>query len=314
MVGMTSEDRKRIVASINIANAECEDAVDLAMIHGNIVANHGSLENFNVSLKLMLLLDPLSYKEDLQQLARRSEGTRWDFRCVFDWLADGERRQKEARLLCVSAGAGTGKSTVSAAIVREVLGAGGTVVSSAHHFVKFSDARRLDPVRIVKSIVFQLAQRCDALQQELFALDAAVVDQLKSLEEACELLLPCVAATMATEPAVILIDALDEGDPPEQQRADFDSRTAGIAPAGNLALRLLVGFLVKQLPLNFRFVVTTRPDAVLGKVGEALELAFGEGGVVTVSPGELKVGGGGLSGFGASGGPAVGNLVYHAVV
>ena len=56
MVGMTPEDRADIVASVDIANAECFDQADLAMIHGNIVANHGSLENFNTALKLMLLL------------------------------------------------------------------------------------------------------------------------------------------------------------------------------------------------------------------------------------------------------------------
>ena len=56
------------------------------MIHGNIIQNHGSLENFNTALKLMLLLNPLSYKEDLDQLARRSADTQWNFGPVEQWL------------------------------------------------------------------------------------------------------------------------------------------------------------------------------------------------------------------------------------
>jgi hypothetical protein len=51
-----------------------------------------------------------------------------------------------------------GKSTVSALLCGA--GPAGAALAScvsAHHFVKYSDARRLDPVRIVKSLAFQLA-------------------------------------------------------------------------------------------------------------------------------------------------------------
>ena len=50
MTGMTPEDRKRVVEGIDVANAECFNASDLAMIHGNIIASHGSLEKFDESL------------------------------------------------------------------------------------------------------------------------------------------------------------------------------------------------------------------------------------------------------------------------
>ena len=134
---------------------------------------------------------------------------------------------------------------------------------SAHHLVKFSDQRRLDPVAMVKSIVFQVAQRVEAVRDLVFQLDVKEVDTLRDLDAAWKLLGGCLEKGCAGSEVIVLIDALDEGDPPEQQRADFDPATAGVVPVGNKALRLLVGYL-SQLPPNFRFVVTSRPDAVLG--------------------------------------------------
>ena len=82
MTGMTPEDRKRVIEGVDVANAECFDASDLAMIHGNIIASHGSLEKFDERLKLLLLLEPLSYKEDLDEMALRLAGSQWDFHPV----------------------------------------------------------------------------------------------------------------------------------------------------------------------------------------------------------------------------------------
>ena len=323
MTGMTPEDRKRVVEGIYVANAECFDASDLAMIHGNIIASHGSLEKFDESLKLLLLLEPLSYKEDLRQLARRSEDTQWDFRQVFDFLGGsgggGGGNASSPRCLVIADSAGKGKSTISAALIRSVLGrrleedaaaAGASWEGpvSAHHLVKFSDQRRLDPVAMVKSIVFQVAQRVAAVRDLVFRLDVEEVDTLRDLDAAWKLLGGCLEKGCAGSEVIVLIDALDEGDPPEQQRADFDPATAGVVPLGNKALQLLVGYL-SQLPPSFRFVVTTRPDAVLGNVLGVLERCFGgEGSCLAVDPSALVVeqqqqqqrrGG---------------NLVYHAVL
>ena len=56
------------------------------------------------------------------------------------------------------AGAGTGKSSISAAMLAgEVLGP-----CAAAHFLKYSDQRRLEPVAVVKNMAFQLAIRCGA--------------------------------------------------------------------------------------------------------------------------------------------------------
>ena len=55
---------------------------------------------------------------DVAQLSRRSEGTQWDWKSVESWLDLGEGG---GRALCVLAGAGTGKSTISAAILTKVM-------------------------------------------------------------------------------------------------------------------------------------------------------------------------------------------------
>ena len=73
----------------------------------------------------------------------------------------------QPRVLCISATAGQGKSTVSALLCKSGAAVQGDAESpaghggpiTAYHFAKFSDARRLDPVRIVKSLAFQLALR-----------------------------------------------------------------------------------------------------------------------------------------------------------
>ena len=53
------------------------------------------------------------------------------------------------------------------------------------------------------------------------------------------------------EPQIlILIDALDEGDPPEQQVAGFKG---DVMAGGNKALALVVRLLVEKLHSNFRY-------------------------------------------------------------
>ncbi len=57
----------------------------------------------------------------------------------------------------IRAGAGTGKSTVTAKLLAHVVERGSP--AAAVHFIKHSDQRRLEPVNMIKSIAFQLAKR-----------------------------------------------------------------------------------------------------------------------------------------------------------
>ena len=114
--------------------------------------HHTSYEAFDKKLKLHLLLEPLSYKVDIEQHLARSQHTEWDFTEVERWI------QSDKRALCVSGEAGTGKSTVSAAMIR-ALHQSKPGLAIAYHYLKYSDQRRLDVVRIIKSLAAQLANR-----------------------------------------------------------------------------------------------------------------------------------------------------------
>ena len=65
----------------------------------------------------------LIHQVDMDQLSRRSKDTPWRWDKVEEWLdAAGTAGP---RAMCVLAGAGTGKSTISAAIWSQVGGGGG---------------------------------------------------------------------------------------------------------------------------------------------------------------------------------------------
>jgi hypothetical protein len=155
---LSPEDRKAVVESLDISKAQCFDPDDREMIMADVDATHGSADAFNRKLRLQLLLEPLSYRVDLRRLLARAQetGTRWCFGAVRDWLGEGEGAASPRRLLCMCAGAGEGKSTASAALCSGLLPPGSI---AAYHLCKYNDARRLDPVRIIKSLAFQLAAR-----------------------------------------------------------------------------------------------------------------------------------------------------------
>ena len=112
--GMSLEDRVKVVKGIDVENAECFSPDDWEMILGNIRKNYTTTAAFNTYLKLQLMLCPLSYKTDLEQLSKRSKRTKWDFGPVREWL------KGDTRCLCFKAGAGMGKSTLSAALLKEL--------------------------------------------------------------------------------------------------------------------------------------------------------------------------------------------------
>ena len=92
--------------------------------------------------------------------------------------------------------------------------------------------------------------------------DTHAVEKLTDMGEAFQLLLQPAVAAMGDEPVYLLVDALDEADPPEQQELGYKG---GIKAAGNKALMLIITHLA-QLPPNVRFVFTSRPDAVCGDI------------------------------------------------
>ena len=116
--GMSTSELTRVIETLDVEKAQCLRVEDKAMILNNIKTHHGSCAAFDTALKLQLLLTPLSYKVDLEQLEKRSKGTVWTFQVLKDWI-DGDWSQGP-RAFCLLAGAATGKSTIFAAILRQV--------------------------------------------------------------------------------------------------------------------------------------------------------------------------------------------------
>ncbi|KAG2492079.1 hypothetical protein HYH03_009575 [Edaphochlamys debaryana] len=220
------------------------------------------------------------------------------------------------------AGAGEG----GGAEARGVDGAPQQVVVWALHFLKYNDARRLEPVRIIKTLAYQLVMKLPAVRDALLKLDAAAVARLSDPALACRMLLkePLEALRAAVvkeagqtgaQPTlpqvVILLDALDEADPlssqlaaarpasaagPQPSPAAGPSSTPRAYPTAcsNPALQLLTNQLVPLRPDMVRFVLTTRPDAAEGEALPCLERAFASyKGMTRVRPGQLRRAGAG---------------------
>jgi len=109
------------------------------------------------------------------------------------------------------------------------------------HFLKHNDDRRLDPVRIIKSFAFQLALQLPAVAEYILGLDVQTVDQLRDMGDAYNLLIKGAIPRIADQQVIILMDALDEADPQEQQRADYDYKLHGIEPVGNKVTHCFYG-------------------------------------------------------------------------
>ncbi|KXZ51639.1 hypothetical protein GPECTOR_12g603 [Gonium pectorale] len=273
----------------------------------------------------------------------------WDWGPVHAWLrperpasggaaasggAVGSGGGGGARVLCIAGGSGEGKSALCAALLSPggPLASGGgpgygggdggsacNEVVCAHHFCKAADRRRQEPLRVIKSLAFQLAVRLPAVRDAVLALDPSAVTRLREeqLESAFEaLLLRPLEHLAAAQPqesggqqpgqVVLLIDALDEADPPEEQRPGQQQQPQGLgegpaAPGrrppsaaprvrGNPALTLLTTQLCRLPPRAVRFVVTTRPDAAAGQGLPSLWRTFGGGGggMLQLAPAQLR--------------------------
>lgn len=95
------------------------------------------------------------------------------------------------------------------------------------------------------------------------------MDGASKVDVAVRLLMEPLAAELRRrpQPVLILLDALDEADPPEEQRPGY---SGCIKACGNQMWSLLVQQLMRSLPPCVRFIVTTRPDALGNKVEPAL--------------------------------------------
>ena len=126
------------------------------------------------------------------------------------------------------------------------------------------------------------ARSIEKVAERLFQLDAAEVAGLVDTQRAFEMLLQAPLQDVS-QPIVLVIDALDEADPPEQLVEGFKGN---VKACGNRTLQLVLKHLV-HLPESVRFVFTTRPDAVCDKVQDILARAF-EDNIQTFRPEQLR--------------------------
>eukprot|EP00798_Chlamydomonas_sp_ICE-L_P028728 gene28728-31904_t len=328
--GLSTDDRVTMVSRINVDEAESEMPEDKIMILDKIRAHHGSTELFNIALQTQLMLRPLSYRVDRMQLSMRSKGTRWRMDRVEAWYRQGGSR---ALCIMAKAGTGksTMADYICESILgipREVDSNGSNASGhqaasgqllhppNAAHFMKYSDRRRLDPVAFIKSLAFQLALRSREMNSKL-PKDVKAIEGLQDGEAAFNLLLkplfeePNEEGTQeksahelgisghstherGTQEVVILVDALDEGDPPEQmQQLEQDSADASstaqkvsVKACANQVLSVIIRFL-PLLPKHVRFIFTSRPDAVCGGIHRVLERTFPSSVTFIDNPGKL---------------------------
>ena len=304
---MNPEELQEIIQGIDVETATCFDDEKKStrkMILDSVIKQSGHLPpaeaftSFNTNLKLQLMLKSISHKTDLDQLLSRSKNTQWKLGPVSEWI----NSPSMSRALVIMGGAGVGKSSISAAICNLLLGMNQDQPSSsssspapiaAAHFIKFSDARRLDTVRALKWICFQLAKQIPEFAAALLKLSAADVQKLTDFVAAFEMLLSLLPKLMS-QPVFLLFDAIDEADPIEYQFAG--SKVNIIKPSGNRMMYMLTSCLV-LLPANFRFIITTRPDAMMNGVKGTLERSFKSSGGVSFieDPSSLRASDGAVS-------------------
>ena len=295
MVGMTAEELRKIIEGINVRAATCYDpqGTTRKMILDNVIEQSSSYEAFDSNLKLQLMLNPISHKADLKQLIARSVETTWLLNPISSWMNEAS----SPRALVIMGGAGQGKSSISAAICDQLFGMNRdqkTIYSSsapfpiaAAHFLKFSDVRRLDTVKMIKWLCFQLAKQIPQFETELLKLSAIDVGKLTDFDEAFDLLLS-ILPKLIDKPVFILIDAIDEADPIEVQLSS-GSEVRYVKPCANRTMYMLASCLVPRLPPNFKFILTTRPDAMSGGIRGTLTRTFGADGVVFIdNPSSLR--------------------------
>ena len=253
---------------IDVKSADCYSQADKQMIRGLVRSRHKSLSAFTRLLKLLLVLKPTSYLDDVKALLARPTGT-FNFQLLHAFLATVT--PPSSRLACIVGGPGEGKSTLAAALFRprEISGSGsvtkelhcfrgsycsirggGSALVQVAHFCKSADVRRQDIGVVIRSLAYQLALHHVPFAERLLRLTRSEVESLQAPTDAFRLLLQEPLIGLPGLRTVVLIDALDESSVPDKP----------VSPI----LRLLLD--LGGLPGSaISFIVTVRPDeAFLG--------------------------------------------------
>ena len=197
-----------------------------------------------------------------EKLALFKHGTReWAFKAVLQWLLREDAAAP--KVFWLMGGAGTGKTVVSAELLRRLREAPEEPVAGeeparslagrlgAAHFFRHDDATTSDPVALLRSLAAQLCASVPGFEAALAAEDVDAALQAVKVEDAFAALLAKPLAALPPRPAdaprqVIILDALDE----------LSAQQLG--PVLNLITTCLV-----TLPEWLRLFVTSRDEAAI---------------------------------------------------
>ncbi len=204
---------------------------------------------------LRLVLQPSDFDSKFAQHLEGFIGREWCFEALESWL----HHQPDSRVFWAKAGPGFGKSALAVQIASRFRGAVAGVWFCDHQSAELSD-----PLRALRTLAFQLALRWDDYRARLLPrleLHAgsreeqvrAAMEKLakKNLKDLFDLLLagPMAGLNWREHKLVILMDALDEVSSEAEGRND---------------LAAMIGREFSELPKWISFVVTSRPDSLVG--------------------------------------------------
>ena len=197
-----------------------------------------------------------------EKLALFKHGTReWAFKAALQWLLREDAAAP--KVFWLMGGAGTGKTVVSAELLRRLREAPEEPVAGeeparslagrlgAAHFFRHDDATTSDPVALLRSLAAQLCASVPGFEAALAAEDVDAALQAVKVEDAFAALLAKPLAALPPRPAdaprqVIILDALDE----------LSAQQLG--PVLDLITTCLV-----TLPEWLRLFVTSRDEAAI---------------------------------------------------
>lgn len=154
-----------------------------------------------------------------EKLAAHLAGTReWAFADIFSWLGSASA-EDTVQLFWLMGGGGTGKSVLSAELLRRLLDADRVV---AWHFCRHDNPHQSAPASLLRSLAAMLCTKLPGYTQALGTVSADVLTSTDAKELFDALYATPLAALAAPEEAqIIIIDALDEL-PKEHQKLLLD--------------------------------------------------------------------------------------------
>eukprot|EP00873_Tetraselmis_striata_P028763 jgi/Tetstr1/449027/TSEL_003795.t1 len=267
--GLSAVEWEEMVQQLDVAKCEAYSDKDRKMILDNIerdaTEGRSGAEQLNTQVKVVLSLRPLFFHNEL---------TRLDIAAPPDLQPLLQEISRDAvdgaagvgRLVWLQGGAGGGKSTVSAALVRHFQDRPGDQRPLGdrlllHHFTKHNDLETQSDLRAVKTLAYQLFEGAPGeLAAHYAALGPSGIAELKTASEAvAKLLVKPLALLGETHQVVILVDALDEGlNQAQVDHLEDPRRNSVVGKCHANRIVQLVRLLAKELPAHVRLVVTSR--------------------------------------------------------